>query len=291
VQRWDLETARQAALVGHESWVFGMAFHPDGETIVTAGGDGRLIWWPAAAESPEPARRVPAHQGWARSVAVSPDGASIATCGNDRHVKLWSFDRGELLFDLPAHTAPVYRVGFDPSGQFLLSADLLGSLIQWDARTGKEARRLDAAKLHEYNNGQGVDYGGVRDLAFSADGKLLACGGLIEASNPLGAVNTPAIVLFDWETGRQVRLQRPKEALRGVVWGLRFHPSGFLIAATGGSGGGNLLFFRPDQANEFFKLKLPNTARALDLHPDGLRLATAHFDNQVRICLMRPKPA
>ena len=51
------------------------------------------------------------------------------------------------------------------------------------------------------------------------------------------------------------------------------------------------LFWKPDQVNEFFKLALPNTARDLDLHPDGLRVATAHHDGKVRVSLMRPKPA
>jgi len=290
VQRWELETGKQTALAGHDSWVFGLAVHPNGETLLTGGGDGQLLWWPAAADAPTPSRRVRAHQGWIRTVSVSPDGTLIATAGNDRRVKVWSFADGSLVHDLPAHSKPVYRVAFDPTGKFLLSADLQGLVVQWDHKPGKEACRFDAAKLYAYNGGQGVDYGGVRDLAFSADGKYLACGGLIEASNPLGAVSNPAVVLLDRESGKELRLQRPKEDIKGVVWGLRFHPSGFLVAASGGTAGGYLFFWKPDQVNEFFNFKLPNTARDLDLHPDGLRLATAHFDGQLRVCPMTPKP-
>src|SRR4029077_14750094 len=150
---------------------------------------------------------------------------------------------------------------------------------------------LDAGKLYQYNPGQGVDYGGVRDLALSRDGKYLACGGLIEASNPLGAVSNPAIVVFDWRTGKESRLLRPKENVLGLVYGLRYHPAGFLIAATGGNAGGYLWFWKPEQVNEFFKFALPNTARDMDLHPDGLRIATAHHDGKLRISLMSPKPA
>ncbi|MDR3637088.1 MAG: WD40 repeat domain-containing protein [Isosphaeraceae bacterium] len=286
VQRWDLETGKQTALAGHDSWVFALAVHPSGETLLTGGGDGQLFWWPARADAPVPSRRVRAHAGWIRSVAVSPDGALVATAGNDRRVKVWSCADGSLVHDLPAHSKPVYRVAFDPSGKFLFSADLQGLVVQWDHKPGKEAGRFDAAKLYAYNAGQGVDFGGVRDLTFSADGKYLACGGLIEASNPLGAVCTPAVVLLDRESGKELRLQRPKEDIKGVVWGLRFHPSGFLVAASGGTPGGYLFFWKPDQVSEFFKFKLPNTARDLDLHPDGLRLATAHFDGQLRVCMM-----
>jgi hypothetical protein len=59
-----------------------------------------------------------------------------------------------------------------------------------------------------------------------------------------------------------------------------------LIAASGGDAGGHLWFWKPDQANELFKLVLPNTARDMDLHPDGLRIATAHHDGKVRVSAM-----
>ena len=157
----------------------------------------------------------------------------------------------------PAMSCPSTGCCSLPTGARLISADLRGLVIEWDHRPGKEARRLDAGKLSKHNAaGQGVDYGGVRDLALSADGKYLACGGLIEASNPLGAVSNPAVLVFDWQTGKESKLLRPKENVLGLVWGLRFHPSGFLIAASGGNAGGHLWFWKPDQANELFKLTL-----------------------------------
>jgi WD40 repeat protein len=290
VRRWDLASGKGTALAGHESWVFALASHPGGEMIVTGGGDGRLIWWPTTADEPEPLRRVQAHRGWVRALAVSPDGSIVASCGNDRMIRLWSFADGSPLLELPGHESPVYRLLFTPKGRSLISADLRGVVIEWDHRPGKEARRLDAGKLYKFNAaGQGVDYGGVRDLSLSGDGAYLACGGLIEASNPLGAVSSPAVLDFNWRTGKELRLLRPRENVLGLVWGLRFHPSGFLIAATGGNAGGFLWFWRPEQTNEFFKLALPNTARDMDLHPDGLRIATAHHDGKVRVSLMGPK--
>ena len=250
--------ARRPRSAGHESWVFALASHPDGETIVTGGGDGQLIWWPVTAEKPAHVRRVPGTQGWVRALAISPDGKVVASCGNDRMVRLWSFADGSPLLELPGHELPVYRVSVQTPGRTLISADLRGLVIEWDHRPGKEARRLDAGKLSKHNAaGQGVDYGGVRDLAFSGDGKYLACGGLIEATNPLGAVSNPAVLVFDWQTGKESKLLRPKENVLGLVWGLRFHPSGFLIAASGGNAGGHLWFWKPEQANELFKSPYP----------------------------------
>lgn len=289
VLRWDLKNGNKATLAAHDSWVHALASSPDGESFLTGGCDGRLIWWPTAAEKPAPVRVVEAHRGWINAIAVNREGTLAATCGNDRMVRLWSMADGSLVSELPGHPKYVYQVAFDHDGRYLVSADIDGLVIQWDIPIRKEARRLDAGKLSKYNAGQGVDYGGVRDLSFSADGSILACSGLIEASNPLGAVSNPAVLLLDWNEGKVLRLQRPKDDLKGVAWGVRAHPDGFFVAVSGGTGGGVLLFWKPDQVNEFFKLALPNTGRALDMHPDGLRLATAHHDGHVRIWEMKAK--
>jgi WD40 repeat protein len=290
VVRWDLQTGKAATLAGHDSWVFAIAPDRDGETIITGGGDGQIIWWPATSDKPAPTRRVEAHRGWVRTIAFSPDGKIVASGGNDRMVRLWSAADGSKTVTLIGHESPVYRVLFTPSGRTLISADLHGRVVEWDYRVGKEARRIDAGKLSQQNAaGQGVDYGGVRDLALSCDGKFLACGGLIEATNPLGAISNPAVMLFDWPTGKEARLLRPKENVLGLVSGLRFHPAGFLIVASGGNAGGYLWFWKPQETHEFFKLTLPNTARDMDLHPDGLRIATAHHDGKLRISLMAQK--
>ena len=66
------------------------------------------------------------------------------------------------------------------------------------------------------------------------------------------------------------------------MWGVDFHPSGF-IAGVGGGSGGALWFWRPDQAQSFHTLALPNNARDLHLHPDGRRLAITFFDGAVRV--------
>jgi WD40 repeat protein len=288
VLRWDLGSGAKTQLQGHESWVHALAATPDGQAFLTGGCDGRLIWWPLADEKPAPIRTVEAHRGWVNSVAVSKDGALAVTCGNDKMVRLWSVADGQLVQELPGHPKYAYQVAFEPGGRYLVSADIQGLVIQWDLAIRKEARRLDAGKLYKYEAGQGVDYGGVRDLSFSPDGALLACSGLIEASNPLGAVSNPAVVLLDWAAGKEKLLQRPKEDIKGVAWGVRFHPEGFLVAVSGGTSGGFLWFWKPDQVHEFFKLALPNTGRGLDLHPDGRRLATAHHDGHLRIWAMEP---
>ncbi len=288
VQRYEVATGANVSLAGHESWVRALGFSPDGQTLFTGGYEGRLVWWPAAAAAPTPACSIEAHQGWLRGLAVSPDGKLVATCGNDNLVKLWNTADGALVLALPGHTANVFSVLFHPSGQWLLSGDLLGQVNQWEVASGKLVRTFDGKELHEYNGGQAVHYGGVRSMALSPDGKSLACSGLHKGSNPLGAVQDPLIMEFDWDSAK-TRISHAPDA-KTIAWRVVYHPDGFMLVGCGGTDP-LLLFFKSDADKEFFRFKLPNTARDMDLHRDGIQIVTAHFDNHVRVSRMTPKPA
>jgi len=201
ILRWDLaDPKKKTVFSAHDSYVWAVALSKDGQTLVSAGGDDTLIWWPATAEKPEPQRKVTAHKGWIRSVAISPDGKHLASGGNDRLVKLWNLADGKMVQEFTGHELDVYSVTFHPDGKFLLSGDLMGKVHQWDLATGKSARVLDAKELHHYDKGQQVHFGGMRGLAVSPDRKHLACGGLHKATNPLGNVHEPIVQRYDWET-------------------------------------------------------------------------------------------
>jgi hypothetical protein len=125
----------------------------------------------------------------------------------------------------------------------------------------------------------------------SADGKYIAAGGLYKASNPLGAVHEPLILLFNLETGAVERQQIAEGITGGVVWRLKWLSDGTLMGVSGGSSGGWLLFWKVDAEKDFHRFQLPNIARDMDLHVDGLQVATAHHDRHVRITRLAPKPA
>ena len=287
LQRWDVSTGKKTSWPAHESWVRDIVFLPDGKTVISAGCDDRMIFWPAQAEQPKPIREVVAHKGWIRTLAVSPDGKFVASGGNDRIVKLWTAD-GKPVREFSGHESDVYSVFFHPQSEHLLSGDLAGKVHQWELTSGKLVRTFDAKDLHTYNGGQQVHYGGVRDIALSPDGKVLACVGLHKATNPLGAVNEPLIVLFDWATGKKIRGQ-PADGVKGIGWQVEFLADGNEVCVSGGSGGGYLLFFAPGTDKPFHKLKLPDTARDMSLHPAGLLVATAHFDGHIRVSRMSAK--
>lgn len=288
IQRWRLSDGQKVSYpAAHESWVGALAFLPDGRTLITGGFEGCIKWWPSTDAKPAPTRSISAHAGWVRALAVSPDGKWLASGGNDHLVKIWNAADGTHVRDLAGHRAHVYSTLFHPSGEWVLSGDLQGEIRQWDVRTGRTVRTFDGKALHTYEASQQVDYGGIRSLTLTADGEHLAAGGLYNATNPLGAVNDPLVLLFQWSDQKKIR-SHVIGGVQGIIWRVVAHPEGFLIGGCGGGSGGFVAFWKSDADKEFFKLPMPSVVRDLDLHPDGLRLATANADRQMRILRIGP---
>jgi len=323
IQRFDLLTGAKTALVGHRSWVRGMAFvggsvvgsdeldawehqranlqvftgfgasafpppKPAPFTLISGDYHGQLIWWQGDVVEPKPLRTVEAHTGWIRAVAVSPDGKTVASCGNDHAVKLWNAADGKPIRTLGGHTTHVYNVAFHPDGKRLVSCDLKGVVKDWDLKAGTSERELDAKALWKYDSGFMADIGGARSMQFSSDGAKLACAGITNVSNAFAGVGNPAVVLFDWKDGKS-KLLKTKDAFQGTAWGVAFHPAGFVIAAGGGSGGG-AWFWKDDVASIHF-LKLAVSARDMALAPNGERFACAGSNGTAYLYTFTPGPA
>jgi WD40 repeat protein len=284
VHRFDIGAKAVTPFVAHDSWVRGLACSPSGDVLFSGGYDGRLVWWPITDEKPQPIRVVNAHDGWIRAVAVSLDGHRVATCGNDRLVKLWNATDGTLVADLRGHEAHVYNVAFHPGGQSLVSCDLKGVIKEWDTATGAVKRDLaPAPALYKYDTQFRADIGGARSIVFRTDGSQLAVSGITNVTNAFAGIGNPVVVVIEMAEGKVVRQLEAKEKLNGVAWGVAHHPEGFWIGLAGGGGGGWLYFWKENEPQEFFKLKLPNDGRDLALSADKRQVAVAHADSQLRV--------
>ncbi|MCE9606754.1 MAG: hypothetical protein K8U03_17840 [Planctomycetia bacterium] len=282
IQRFRTADGVATPLLGHESWCRAFAFPLAGKVMVSGGYDGKLLWWTTDEEKPVPLRSVAAHEGWVRAVAASNDGKFVASCGNDGLVKLWNAADGKLVRTFAKHDSHAYHLAFHPDGERLVSCDLKCICKVWNLKDGKSEREFVAAPIHKYDTTFRADMGGARSISFGAGGKLLAIGGTSNISNAFAGIGNATWFAIDWETGKPKTTHVGKEKLNGTGWGLAWHPEGFWIGAAGGQTG-FLYFFKPDQENEFFRFKLPDTARDMTLSPDAKSVAVAHADGNLRV--------
>lgn len=109
--------------------VNGLAYSPDGKSVVAAHGDGVLRRWTVADQTL--AAKIPAHTGAALCVAISPDGKQIASGGEDKTVRVWDAATGKESTRLAGHSGAVTCVRFSADSKQLYSAGTDGTVRLW----------------------------------------------------------------------------------------------------------------------------------------------------------------
>src|SRR5262245_46364041 len=91
-------TARE--LANHER--YGTSVRLIGNTVVSGGYDGKLIWWDL--ERGRELRTIAdAHSRWIRCIAAAPDGSKFASVGDDMVCRIWDAASGAKLHELRGH--------------------------------------------------------------------------------------------------------------------------------------------------------------------------------------------
>ena len=286
---WDVNTGtQQHSLIGHTSHVRTVVYSPNDNTLIASGSnDGTLRLWNADTGT-ERATLITV-DGDVESVAFSPDGNTVAcaiTYGEynsqsylrDSNILVFDVATGTTLQTIIAHIAPpsyeekqefhpirhvypVSNIKFTHDGKTLVSSSRDSTIRFWDVETGDHLRLLKRELGHIW----------IQDLAFSADGKVLAGGTdrkneVIEiwdvtnltpkhtltmnvddvqvvVLNPngtsfVGLNKDGNIYLWDTPTGR---LLSTYNGHKGYVYEVAFLPDGSTIA-TGGADGTILLW-------------------------------------------------
>jgi WD40 repeat protein len=287
----DLSAARPEfkELGAHGSYVYGLALF--GNAVVSGGYDGRLVWWDPAMRTR--VRAVEAHTKWIRNIAASPDGKLLASVADDMVCRLWDTD-GKLVRELRGHQektphhfpSMLYALAFAPDGRHLATGDKVGHVVVWETDSGKQAATLEAPVMYTWDPVQRRhSIGGLRSLAFSPDGKLLAAGGMGKVGNIDHLEGKARVEVFDWAAGKRTH-EFPGDKFNGLVNCLRFHPEGAWLLGGGGANDGFLMFFNLDAKKAVRQEKVPPHVHELVLGDGGDTVYVAGH-SKILICEMK----
>ncbi len=247
-----------AFLTGHAEAITALAFHPEGDSLVTAAEDEQIIFWDQASLKPigppvEFDRAVV-------SLAYSPDGRYLAAGARDSYIYVLDLEQDQITNMIFAGIArQVDSLVFSPDGQRLITVSDLG-LSLWDLNSN-ELVAEPPDEIQQQVCGQAI--------ALAQDGQYLATS---------GGEDCRWIYLWNPET---LELLGAFEGHSFIVWSLDFSQDGSILAS--GSGDGTSILW--DMASlSAVGNPLEGHSHSIDavaLNPAGSILATGSFDNTV----------
>ncbi|MBN2394416.1 MAG: hypothetical protein JXR84_27020 [Anaerolineae bacterium] len=268
-------------LYGHESWVWSVAFSPDGQTLASGSNDNTIILWDVTDPRAPTPLGVPltGHTGDVRSVAFNPDGQTLASGSSDGTIILWDVTDPRaptpLGAPLTGHTRDVWSVAFSPDGQTLASGSSGGTIILWDVT---DPHAPLGAPLTGHT-------GDVYSVDFSPDGQTLASAGCSYDPGVQWLCTEGEIILWDVADPRApTPLGVPLTGHKSGVNSVAFSPDGQSLAS--GSVDNTIILWDVTDPRAPTPLGAPLTGHTGDVwsvafSPDGQTLASGSSDGTI----------
>ena len=120
---------------GHTKATRGLAFAPDGKSLVSVSADRTVKSWEVRTSKLE--RSFGNHLGPVHAVAFRPGAAPVfcVTASDDKTVRLWQPTIGRMVRIVRGHGGPVFAVAFSPDGRriFSIGKEGIGRIIDADS--------------------------------------------------------------------------------------------------------------------------------------------------------------
>ena len=291
----DLEAGKHELIGKHDSYASSVALLPDGQTLISAGYDGVLLWHDL--KQRRTTRRVKAHEFWSWNMDVSADGSLVASVtgryeaggykyepASEREpsVKIFDAKTGELRHVLP-HVPPVQAVAFMPDGSHVAAGNLMGEVRVWDTTTGKQVSQWTTPDLTSWGIIKSHHYlGGVFSMTFSPAGDELYICGMGPMRDPMAGNGVQRWQRFIWRDGKKLDETHEGESGQGLMEALAFHPSKkfFVMAGRLFQGTWNLAFFDTATGKNLHSLDAKHRITDALFTADGSRLLLAKAKGQ-----------
>lgn len=272
---WQAETGQLLHAVRASSYVWDVAWHPDGRWFASATEDNFV--WLHEMTSQQPRLR------WKRSgpstvvftVSFSDDGSQLATGCYNGTVKLWDTGSGEEIRLLKGHTGLVRATEFIPGQDTLLSGsqDPDQTVRSWDVSSGPESMTLAA---HTQS---------VNAISFSQDGQLLASVSGTHEREPYpyrpDIEIDNSLKVWDVSTGQTLSEHRlHTDTVTDVEFDPRF-PNGRCVATS--SLDGTIRLWDRQHQTEVLQVNADSPVYAIRFNTTGTSFASAGQDGVLKL--------
>ncbi len=242
-------------LTGHSSYVFSVAWSPDGRTLASGSTDQSIRLWEPQSSS-QSIRTLSGHTNPINSVAWSPDGRMLAS-GSSKTIHLWKpQSSSQSIQFLKGHTDLINSVAWSPDGRILASGSRDDTIRLWEPQFSQSIQIL---KGHA---------GFINSVAWSPDGRTLASGS-----------DDDTIRLWEPQFSQSIQILKGHAGfINSVAWS----PDGRMLAS--GSDDKTIRLWNPLKG-QCTKILEEHTKAVvwISFSPDGRLLGSKSLDGTVRL--------
>ncbi len=298
VYQVEIESGARQRLYEHDSYASGVVCFAEFNQVVSAGYDGKLIWYDLGTR--KIVRQIQAHTFWSwdlaraanASVLVSSSGQYLA--GGYRYepkpsevpsVVAYNAESGEAICRMD-FLPPVQAVAASADGKSFGAGNLMGDVAVWN-RTGELQSSASSNDFTAFGHIKShCQVGGIYAAAFEPKSNDLFVAGMGPMRDPMAGNGKQRWHRYAWgeENAKLAGKSNDKQVGEGLMETLVFHPSGDYFVMAGRLRGGNwdVGFFDTATGDLFHSLKVKRRVTQVEFSRDGTQLILSAAGKQER---------